>query len=85
MLTNKKQQTPPPTHIDKQQPAVDAVKLLNEKQAAEILDVKPGTLSVWRATNRYPALKYIKVGANVRYAPADLQEFLRGRTVGAAR
>jgi hypothetical protein len=60
-------------------------KLLNERQAAELLGVSPGTLSVWRATKRYPALKYIKVGASVRYSPADVQEFLRGRTVGVAR
>lgn len=57
-------------------------KLLNEKSAAELLGVSPGTLSVWRATKRYPALRYIKVGASVRYSLADVQEFLRIRTVG---
>ena len=57
-------------------------KLLNEKQAAELLGVSPGTLSVWRATKRYPALRYIKVGASVRYSPEAIEEFLRSRTVG---
>jgi hypothetical protein len=76
MITNNKQSTPPPTSID---------LLLNEKQTAELLGVAPGSLSVWRATKRYPALKYIKVGASVRYRLSDIEGFLRSRTVGAAQ
>ncbi|MFZ1936148.1 MAG: helix-turn-helix domain-containing protein [Thermoguttaceae bacterium] len=57
--------------------------LLDEKQAAEILNVTPGTLSVWRCTRRYP-IPYVKVGRAVRYRLVDLEKFLASRTVGAA-
>ncbi len=53
--------------------------LLDEKHAAEILDVAPGTLSVWRSTGRY-ALPFLKVGRKVRYRHADLLAWLDSRT-----
>lgn len=34
---------------------------VDDKQAAEVLDVKPSTLAVWRSTGRY-RLPYLKVG-----------------------
>lgn len=52
--------------------------LLNETEAAKILGVAPGTLSVWRSTGRYN-LPFVKVGRNVRYRPSDLDEWLDGR------
>jgi len=55
-------------------------QLRNEAEAAQILDLKPGTLQVWRSTKRYP-LPYIKVGRLVRYRQSDLEAFLNGRTV----
>jgi len=55
------------------------MKLLNSNEAAQMLDVTPGTLSVWRATRRYP-LKFVKVGRKVRYLASDIEEFLRSRT-----
>ena len=45
--------------------------LLNEQEAAEVLDTAPGTLSVWRSTGRYN-LPFLKVGRSVRYRRADL-------------
>jgi excisionase family DNA binding protein len=61
-------------------------KLLTEKEAAEILDVAAGTLSVWRCVRRcvrrYP-LPYVRVGRNIRYTRAALQKFLESRTVAA--
>lgn len=39
----------------------DDDELLDERAAAEILDLKPGTLSIWRSTGRYP-LPYVKIG-----------------------
>jgi hypothetical protein len=59
------------------------VPVVPEKEAAEILGVTPGTLSVWRCTRRYP-LPYVKVGRAVRYRVADLERFIESRTVGAA-
>ena len=58
-------------------------KRVNEKGAAEILSVSPGTLAVWRCTRRYP-LPYQKIGRAVRYRIADLEAFAQSRTVGAA-
>jgi hypothetical protein len=55
--------------------------LLDQKQAAQILGVEPGTLQVWRATKRYP-LRYIKIGRSVKYKFQDLQAFIEMRAVG---
>ncbi len=58
--------------------------LLAEKEAADFLQLSPGTLSVWRSTGRY-ALPFVKIGARVRYRRSDLQSWLdsRVRTNGA--
>lgn len=53
--------------------------LLDEKVAAALLTVAPGTLSVWRSTGRYN-LPFLKVGRNVRYRRADLMAWLEKRT-----
>ena len=53
-------------------------KLLDTKQVAEILGVKPNTLAYWRCTGRY-RLPYIKVGRLVMYRPADVDEFISSR------
>ena len=53
--------------------------LLSESQAADFLQVSPGTLSVWRSTGRY-ALPFVKIGARVRYRRSDLQSWLDSRT-----
>lgn len=52
--------------------------LLNETEAAKILDIAPGTLSVWRSTGRY-SLPFVKVGRKVRYRRSDLHEWLDTR------
>ena len=52
--------------------------LLDDKAAAAILDVSPGTLSVWRSTGRY-ALPFLKIGRKVRYRRADLDAWLAAR------
>lgn len=52
--------------------------LLNEQEAAQLLDVAPGTLSVWRSVGRY-RLPYVKVGRSVRYRRADLLAWLDAR------
>lgn len=53
--------------------------LLSEKEAAQLLDTSPGTLSVWRSTGRYN-LPFLKVGRNVRYRRGDLLAWLEART-----
>lgn len=57
-------------------------ELLDEAATAEILQVKTGTLQVWRSTKRYP-LPFVKIGRNVRYRRADIDAFIQSRMVGA--
>lgn len=52
--------------------------LIDEHTAAELLDVSPGTLSVWRSTGRYN-LPFLKIGRKVRYRSADLSMWLDSR------
>lgn len=53
--------------------------LVDETAAAEILDLAPGTLSVWRSTGRY-SIPFIKVGRKVRYSRKALNAWLESRT-----
>ncbi len=53
---------------------------INDRQAADVLGVKPTTLAVWRSTGRY-RLPFLKVGRLVKYRVSDLAEFLARRTV----
>ena len=55
-------------------------ELLDERAAAEALGLRPQTLAVWRASQRYD-LPYLKVGRSVRYRASDLAAFLTARTV----
>ncbi len=48
--------------------------LLNESQAAHQLGLKVATLRRWRWAGQPPP--FIKIGAAVRYDPADLQKFI---------
>lgn len=57
-------------------------ELLDEVATAEILQVKIGTLQVWRSTRRYP-LPFVKIGRNVRYRRTDIDAFIQSRMVGA--
>ena len=52
--------------------------LLNEQEAAQLLDIAPGTLSVWRSVGRYN-LPFLKVGRSVRYRRSDLLAWLDAR------
>ena len=56
-----------------------ARELLDEKEAAAHIEVKEGTLSVWRCTGRYN-LPFIKIGRKVRYRRSDLDAWLVSRT-----
>lgn len=54
-------------------------ELVDEKQAAGILGVTPGTLQVWRSTGRY-AIPFLKVGRLVKYRRSALEAWLESRT-----
>ncbi len=57
--------------------------LLTERQAAEILDLRPTTLQVWRMTKKRDTPAYVKIGRNVRYRASAVEAFIRSRTVTA--
>ncbi len=50
-------------------------RLLKQKEAAQILGVKPNTLAMWRLTGKVN-LTYIKLGGNIRYRVSDLDDFI---------
>ena len=53
--------------------------LVDEKEAAVIFGVSPGTLQVWRSTGRY-AIPFLKVGRLVKYRRSALENWLESRT-----
>ncbi len=50
--------------------------LVNETEAARTLNIKVATLRRWRWAGG-KGLRFIKIGAAVRYDPADLAEFIK--------
>ena len=56
-------------------------KLMNSREAAELLGVRPDTLSVWRCTKAVQ-IPYIKVGKLVKYRPQDLEAYLEQQRRG---
>lgn len=65
--------------MEKMQVVPPTRELLDECESAALLNLAPGTLSVWRSTGRYK-LPFIKVGRNVRYRRSDLDAWLASRT-----
>jgi hypothetical protein len=55
-------------------------ELLNEKQAAEILNLKPRTLQMWRTVGS-KGPKFVKCEYSVRYLLSDILEYLKENTV----
>jgi hypothetical protein len=51
-----------------------------EQQVADLLAVKPQTLRAWRVNRRVP-LPFAKIGAAIRYRPADVEQFIAANTV----
>ncbi|MBP2437243.1 hypothetical protein JOF34_001829 [Microbacterium amylolyticum] len=57
--------------------------LLNEHDAAMWLTVSVGSLRAWRGQGTGP--RYIKVGAQVRYRPGDLDAYLESQLCEPSR
>lgn len=55
--------------------------LLTPIEVSTLLGVTVETLSVWRCVNRYPALRYVRVGRSIRYRSEAVEEFINSRTV----
>lgn len=49
-------------------------RLLKEQEVAEILNMEVSTLRRWRVSGR--GLRFVKIGAAVRYDPADIAAFI---------
>jgi len=62
--------------------STDFPNLLTAAEAAKLLRTTPGTLAQWRFHQRYPALRWVKIGASVRYKENDIRNFIEG---GASR
>jgi excisionase family DNA binding protein len=58
-------------------------ELLTTAQAADLLGIAEGTLTVWRCTRR-TELPYLKVGRCVRYKRSDLDAWVRAQQQGTA-
>jgi hypothetical protein len=57
--------------------------LLDENQAAELLAIKPQTLTIWRSRGRY-GLPFIRIGRCIRYRRIDLARWVESRRVVGA-
>jgi len=62
-------------NLDPENPPVSVI----DKDAAKALEIKVGTLSVWRSIGRNN-LPYLKIGRLVRYRIDDLAVFIARRT-----
>jgi hypothetical protein len=56
-------------------------KLLNTKQASELLNVNDKSLANSRHTGTGIQVPYIKMGKIVRYRLSDLQSYIEGNTL----
>lgn len=58
---------------------IQAREILTADQAAELLGIRPQTLSVWRLRGKGPS--FLKCGRCVRYRRADIEKWLQGCAV----
>jgi len=59
-------------------------KLVTRTEAAELMGLKPQTLSVWASSGRND-LKFVKIGRCVRYRLSDIEAWLSERTATQTR
>lgn len=59
--------------------ALPASAMLDTRQAAQALGIKPKTLDNWRSSKRI-GLRYTRVGAAIRYNVAELRKFIADNT-----
>ena len=58
----------------------DDLRLLDQTQAAELLQISPRTVEGWRSRGEGP--RFVRVGRRVRYRLDDLRAWLDEHTVG---
>jgi excisionase family DNA binding protein len=59
-------------------------ELMAPQEAGKYLGIQPQTLARWRCTGRY-GLKFLKVGAAVKYRRSDLDAWLQSRECGGEK
>lgn len=57
----------------------EKVDVLNERELAELLELRPQTLAVWRAEKSGP--DFVKVGKQVLYRRADVMDWINSNVV----
>ena len=57
-------------------------RLLNNKEAADILNISANTLNVLRSKGKGP--RYIKVAGSIRYYENDIEEYVRLNSIDPA-
>lgn len=55
-------------------------RLLNEKEAAEILHTTQGWLRKMRTVNHDSGPAFVRIGGNIRYTKEALQQFIEQNT-----
>jgi excisionase family DNA binding protein len=55
------------------------IKLLNEKEVAEIFRIARQTVANWRFEGK--SLRYHKIGRDVRYSLADVEEYIKAARI----
>lgn len=55
--------------------------LIDRKEAANYLGIKPQTIAAWACHGRYP-LPYVKIGRRAMYRQSDLDAFIERNVVG---
>lgn len=74
-MANQATQSCVPVNLD----ALPDSHLLTPAEAASILGVTEGTLSVWRSVGRYN-LEFTRIGRLPKYRAGALREFIKRRT-----
>ena len=57
----------------------DKIDVLNERELAQLLELEPQTLAVWRMKKNGP--DFVKVGKHVLYRRADVMDWLNSNIV----
>lgn len=56
---------------------------ITNEEAAELLGILPGTLTLWRATKKGPT--FYKIGKVIKYKVSDIEEFISSKKVEMGR